>query len=91
MDLIETADVSFRDKTVFIVRHAQGQHNVSPRFEFDPPLTEDGHKQVSQPVPRHSFVCEQVKSRAKIATKLSVDLVVVSPLRRTLQTASGVR
>ena len=46
MDLIETADVSFRDKTVFIVRHAQGQHNVSPRFEFDPPLTEDGHKQV---------------------------------------------
>ena len=55
MELIETADVSFRDKTVFIVRHAQGQHNVSPRFEFDPPLTEDGHKQVSQPVPRHSF------------------------------------
>ena len=31
------------------------------------------------------------ESRAKIATKLNVDLVVVSPLRRTLQTASGVR
>ena len=98
MDLIETADVSFRDKTVFIVRHAQGQHNVSPRFEFDPPLTEDGHKQVLTLFPGTLsgnsdtlFVCEQVKSRAKIATKLNVDLVVVSPLRRTLQTASGVR
>jgi hypothetical protein len=35
-----------QDKVVYIVRHAQGQHNVSPSYDYDPPLTLEGHDQV---------------------------------------------
>ena len=47
MELVHSNNAAFKGKTVFIVRHAQGQHNVSPRFEFDPPLTPAGLKQVA--------------------------------------------
>lgn len=36
-------------KTIYIIRHAQGQHNVSSRFDFDPVLTSIGLDQVLQP------------------------------------------
>mmetsp|Transcript_46196 Transcript_46196/g.108403 ORF Transcript_46196/g.108403 Transcript_46196/m.108403 type:complete len:231 (-) Transcript_46196:207-899(-) len=62
-------------KTIYIIRHAQGQHNVSSRFDFDPVLTSIG--------------LDQVQSQQALAQSLGVDLVVVSPLRRTLQTATG--
>jgi broad specificity phosphatase PhoE len=76
VEVVESNEAAFRGKTVFIVRHAQGQHNVSPRFQFDPPLTDAGLK--------------QVRRQKKVSSTLGVDLVLVSPLRRTLQTASGV-
>ena len=47
VELVQSNNAAFQGKTVFIVRHAQGQHNVSPRFEFDPPLTPHGLKQVA--------------------------------------------
>ena len=75
VELVESEHAAFRGKTVFIIRHAQGQHNVSPHFEFDPPLTAAGLK--------------QVKRQTKISFMLDVGLVLVSPLRRTLQTATG--
>eukprot|EP00802_Teleaulax_amphioxeia_P019306 Tamp_19533.p1 GENE.Tamp_19533~~Tamp_19533.p1 ORF type:complete len:251 (-),score=32.51 Tamp_19533:205-957(-) len=75
VEVVESNEAAFRGKTVFIVRHAQGQHNVSPRFQFDPPLTDAGLK--------------QVRRQKKVSSTLGVDLVLVSPLRRTLQTASG--
>ena len=49
VELVQSNNAAFQGKTVFIVRHAQGQHNVSPRFEFDPPLTPYGIKQVAAP------------------------------------------
>lgn len=56
-------------KELLLVRHAQGQHNVG-RFEFDPPLTEEGRRQ-----------CLRGRKPRNL------DLIVVSPLRRTIQTA----
>jgi len=46
VEAVESPLAAFRGRTVFIVRHAQGQHNVSSQFEFDPPLTDTGLKQV---------------------------------------------
>ena len=33
-------------KDVFLIRHAQGEHNVMVQYSYDPPLTAEGHKQV---------------------------------------------
>jgi hypothetical protein len=33
-------------KEVYLVRHAQGEHNVAMDFSYDPPLTPEGHSQV---------------------------------------------
>lgn len=35
-------------KTVYVIRHAQGQHNVSTRFDYDPILTSQGLDQVCE-------------------------------------------
>ena len=75
VELVQSSHAAFRQKTVYIVRHAQGQHNVSPQFEFDPPLTECGLKQVQR--------------KRAVTEMIGVDVVLVSPLRRTLQTACG--
>jgi len=64
-------------KTLLLIRHAEGQHNVADTFDFDPPLTAEGHEQVQQ------------TSLALGDLLRTVELVVVSPLRRTLQTATG--
>mmetsp|Transcript_67387 Transcript_67387/g.179956 ORF Transcript_67387/g.179956 Transcript_67387/m.179956 type:complete len:1708 (+) Transcript_67387:68-5191(+) len=64
------------DKEVILIRHAQGEHNVSSNYQFDPPLTSVGVEQVEQ-------------CRATLSEPLP-DIVFVSPLRRTLQTATGV-
>eukprot|EP00282_Hemiselmis_andersenii_P006057 CAMPEP_0114172222 /NCGR_PEP_ID=MMETSP0043_2-20121206/35138_1 /TAXON_ID=464988 /ORGANISM="Hemiselmis andersenii, Strain CCMP644" /LENGTH=251 /DNA_ID=CAMNT_0001270039 /DNA_START=258 /DNA_END=1010 /DNA_ORIENTATION=+ len=61
-------------REVWIVRHAQGSHNVG-EYEFDPELTAEGRRQVA--------------SQKSLSSQLPVDLVLVSPLRRTLETASG--
>ncbi|KAG6402624.1 hypothetical protein SASPL_134826 [Salvia splendens] len=78
-----------RCKTIHLVRHAQGFHNVSgekdhsaymsPEF-FDAALTPLGWKQVDN-------LQKHVHSKG-ISKK--IELVVVSPLLRTMQTAVGV-
>ena len=45
---------SLQGKVVYIVRHAQGQHNVSPSYDYDPPLTQEGHDQVTNSAPKVS-------------------------------------
>jgi probable phosphoglycerate mutase len=60
-------------KHLWLVRHAEAEHNVSSNFQFDPPLTKEGWAQAAR-------ASEEVKD-------LALDLVCVSPLRRTLQTA----
>ena len=143
-----------QDKVVYIVRHAQGQHNVSPSYDYDPPLTLEGHDQVwclsaslppclptsvspylptslppclpaslppclpayistptSLPLVHrnhtnshshshshphshsqslfHSLSTSQVTAGRQITSQLEIDVVLVSPLRRTIQTAIG--
>ncbi|KAK4489974.1 hypothetical protein RD792_000628 [Penstemon davidsonii] len=79
-----------RSKTIHLVRHAQGLHNVarekdqsgaytSPEF-FDAQLTPLGWQQVDS---LHKHVESSGLSKR-------IELVVVSPLLRTMQTAVGV-
>ncbi|KAF1967090.1 phosphoglycerate mutase-like protein [Bimuria novae-zelandiae CBS 107.79] len=63
-------------KKISIVRHGQGYHNVTHNYYLrDPLLTPLGHEQCTQlsaTYPHHN----------------SIDLVIASPIRRTIQTAS---
>ncbi|XP_050210198.1 phosphoglycerate mutase-like protein 1 isoform X2 [Mercurialis annua] len=78
-----------RCKTIHVVRHAQGIHNVegdknykaylSPEY-YDAQLTQLGWQQVDN-LRKHVQTCGLSKR---------IDLVVTSPLMRTLQTAVGV-
>ncbi|XP_020085507.1 phosphoglycerate mutase-like protein 1 isoform X1 [Ananas comosus] len=80
---------SHRCKTLHLVRHAQGIHNVkgekdykaylSPEL-FDAHLTPLGWEQVSN-LRKHVHKCGLAKK---------IDLVITSPLLRTMQTAVGV-
>lgn len=78
-----------RCKTIHLVRHAQGIHNVegdknykaymSPDY-FDAHLTKLGWEQVDN-LRKHVHACGLLKK---------IDLVITSPLLRTMQTAVGV-
>ncbi|KAG8650488.1 phosphoglycerate mutase-like protein 1 isoform X1 [Manihot esculenta] len=78
-----------RCKTLHLVRHAQGMHNVegdknykaylSPQY-FDAQLTQLGWQQVGN-LHKHVRTCGLSKR---------IELVIASPLLRTLQTAVGV-
>ncbi|KAH9605460.1 hypothetical protein KSS87_008331 [Heliosperma pusillum] len=78
-----------RCKTIHLVRHAQGVHNIEgdknykaymkPEF-FDAPLTPLGWQQVDC-LRKHVQACGLHKS---------IELVITSPLLRTMQTAVGV-
>ncbi|KAI1455562.1 phosphoglycerate mutase-like protein [Annulohypoxylon moriforme] len=64
--------------TLILVRHAQARHNAELNFEIsDPDLTEEGHKQCADL--RQSLIEHPLAQQA--------GLIVVSPLRRTIQTA----
>ena len=68
-------------KTIHCIRHGESTFNRAWRtnpvdpLHFDAPLSEVGHEQV-------------LRARPAIAA-LPVDLVMVSPLTRALQTAAG--
>ncbi|CAH8357800.1 unnamed protein product [Eruca vesicaria subsp. sativa] len=79
-------------KTLYLVRHAQGIHNVelekkgeigdahlSPKL-FDAPLSPKGIQQVS----------EQRKQILESGLLNTVELVITSPLRRAMETAVGI-
>ncbi|KAG6421947.1 hypothetical protein SASPL_118507 [Salvia splendens] len=78
-----------RSKTIHLVRHAQGIHNVvgdknykaymSPEY-FDAHLTQLGWQQVDN-LRKHVHSSGLIKN---------IDLVITSPLLRTIQTAVGV-
>ncbi|KAH7135344.1 phosphoglycerate mutase family protein-like protein [Dendryphion nanum] len=61
--------------TLYLVRHAQGEHNATRDFTIlDPLLTPKGKQQ-----------CRELRESFRYHD--TVDLVVASPLRRTIQTA----
>lgn len=65
--------------TLLLIRHAQALHNVASDWSIhDPPLSEIGEQQSRE-------LRESLKN-SKIGNE--VELIVVSAMRRTLQTAS---
>jgi broad specificity phosphatase PhoE len=65
--------------TLLLIRHAQALHNVSDDWSIhDPPLSELGEQQCKE-------LQESLKS-SEIGN--AVELIVVSAMRRTLQTAN---
>ncbi|KAK8161986.1 histidine phosphatase superfamily [Phyllosticta citrichinensis] len=63
-------------KTIYLVRHAEGEHNVENRHHLrDPLITPLGHAQCA--ALRNSFAHHD-----------SISIVVASPLKRTIQTAA---
>lgn len=81
-----SGEVQLGDKVVYWIRHAQGQHNVLPFEEggkiWDPEVTDAGKLQARQI--RHDPVLSEAISDDP---DKRVQLVVVSPLLRTMQTA----
>ncbi|KAI0842365.1 phosphoglycerate mutase-like protein [Hypoxylon sp. FL0890] len=64
--------------TVILVRHAQARHNAEKNFTIpDPDLTEEGHEQCA----------ELRKSLMENPLAQKAEATIVSPLRRTIQTA----
>ncbi|KAH8815171.1 histidine phosphatase superfamily [Xylogone sp. PMI_703] len=66
--------------TVILIRHAQAQHNVNKDYSLhDPALTDLGFGPQCQELATH------LQNELPLAQE--IDLIVVSPMRRTLQTA----
>merc|ERR1719277_1604469 len=64
------------EKTVLLVRHAEALHNASQDCRLrDPELTGKGVKQA------------QELAKGRLAEGMRAEVLVVSPMRRTLQTA----
>lgn len=76
-DDAEASDPYAERKTIHLIRHGQAQHNVDTKYNIlDPALTPLGQ--------------QQSKDLAERFESIDVELVVVSPLRRTVQTAINV-
>eukprot|EP00026_Physarum_polycephalum_P015029 Phypoly_transcript_15611.p1 GENE.Phypoly_transcript_15611~~Phypoly_transcript_15611.p1 ORF type:complete len:252 (+),score=42.34 Phypoly_transcript_15611:49-756(+) len=76
-DQREAADPNVQRKIIHLIRHGQAQHNVDNKYDIlDPTLTALGN--------------QQAKDLGKRFESIDVQLVVVSPLRRTVETALNV-
>lgn len=76
-------------KTIHFIRHAEGEHNVAGREDRkNGYLREDLKDAVLSPcgVEQCNQFVDSIQSRANLE---KADLVVTSPMRRTLQTAHG--
>lgn len=81
-------------KTLYFIRHAEGEHNVARRNfgrqayleekYYDAPLTEEGRRQAKEA--RENALKASIKRNEFHLD--NVELVVVSPLRRTIQSAT---
>ena len=69
---------SSKPSTVYLIRHAESENNARPVYErvSDPAITQRGRL--------------QTEHLAQWMKTLSLDLLVTSPFRRTLQTAKGI-
>ncbi len=63
-------------KKVYLIRHAEGYHNVNENYNiYDPQITAEGY--------------QQILKKKKELENIKFDKIFVSPLTRTLQTAIG--
>lgn len=69
-----------RAKTVYLIRHGEGWHNIGWEGNLDAHLTPNGWKQAAA-------LKDHLR---KLEPQLGIQVVVVSPLTRTLETASGI-
>ncbi|KAH8923715.1 phosphoglycerate mutase-like protein, partial [Atractiella rhizophila] len=69
-------------KTIYIIRHAEGYHNLPP--SVDVPIPVDLHDPSLTPLGESQ--CATLNSSLVSSSPLPVDLIVTSPIRRTLQT-----
>ncbi|XP_019083143.1 PREDICTED: phosphoglycerate mutase-like protein 2 [Camelina sativa] len=77
-----------RCKTIHLVRHAQGVHNVEGEKNFDAYLSEDFFDANLTPLGWQQV--DNLHKRVKTSgISKRIELVVVSPLLKTLQTAVG--
>ena len=72
-----------KEKVIHFVRHAQGFHNVAGEEDYSNYQSEDHFDAKLTPLGEQQ--CQHLSSRS---STLAPDLVVVSPMTRTLQTAS---
>jgi len=74
--------------TLLLIRHAQAQHNLTENYDLpDPPLTPQGHQQCRELA---THLSRNLGAELRQQSELRVEdlgLVVVSPMRRTLETA----
>lgn len=69
-----------RTKTIHLIRHGEGYHNIGMEGNLDAHLTPTGWKQAAA-----------LKAHIqKLEPQLGIQVVIVSPLTRTLETAVGV-
>lgn len=79
-----------RTKTIHFVRHAEGEHNVAVReagSELPTVWSSEGSEQYEDASLTATGREQSLEVRAHTADKLPVELVVVSPFKRTMQTA----
>ncbi|KAK3077941.1 hypothetical protein LTS18_008853, partial [Coniosporium uncinatum] len=78
--------------TLLLIRHAQAQHNLTENYDLpDPPLTPQGHQQCRELAAHLSRnLGEELRQhqRQRGLEVGDIGLVVVSPMRRTLETAT---
>ncbi|XP_071732337.1 phosphoglycerate mutase-like protein [Rutidosis leptorrhynchoides] len=77
-----------RSKTIHLVRHAQGTHNVAGEEDLSAYLSEDYFDAQLTPLGWQQ-VDNLQKHVQESGISKKIDLVVVSPLMRTMQTAAG--
>ncbi|KAI1336505.1 histidine phosphatase superfamily [Xylariaceae sp. FL0016] len=66
--------------TLILIRHAQALHNATKNYDIcDPDLTEEGREQCA--VLREGLIKDPLAKQA--------ELIITSPMRRTIQTALG--
>ncbi|KAK1775027.1 phosphoglycerate mutase-like protein [Copromyces sp. CBS 386.78] len=66
--------------TLILVRHAEALHNVDKDYSIhDPPLSELGQTQCRS-LRKHFF-------KTEVPNKYQISLIIVSPMRRTMETA----
>lgn len=78
------------EKKIYLIRHAQTEYNILNKQALEQNLGKAHFKHVPDLVDCDisSFGCEQAREASTKAKELDIELVLVSPMRRALRTAT---